>query len=99
MTDPRGPDWRKALSGHTCGWPDCEEFIAGRLWGCREHWLQVPLELRDEWMAAGAGRAWNDPRTMNELPAAIAVDTKINMWLLGITDQDIHETRFPPDAG
>lgn len=55
--DRRGPAWRVAQSGHTCGWPGCEKFVAGRLWGCREHWLLVPVELRDAWMAAGAGSA------------------------------------------
>jgi hypothetical protein len=78
----RGPDWRQAGSGHTCGWPGCEEFIAGRLWGCRDHWMQVPMELRDEYMLAGAGRSWNDLTPLHAVPAVIAVDLKINMWLL-----------------
>jgi hypothetical protein len=79
--DRRGPEWRVPTSGHTCGWPGCEEFIAGRLWGCREHWLKVPMHLRDEYMEAGAGRAWNDPNPHHLMPAVVLVETKILIWV------------------
>lgn len=82
MPDARGPEWRVPASGRTCGWPGCDEFIAGRLWGCREHWLLVPMHLRDEWMAAGSGRSWKDNTPLEDVPAIVAVDAKINMWLL-----------------
>jgi hypothetical protein len=44
--------------------------------------MQVPMELRDEYMEAGAGRSWNDPTPLHEVPAVIAADLKINVWLL-----------------
>ena len=76
MTDPRGPSWRRTQDGHKCGWPGCENVVAGRLWGCREHWTLVPVELRDAWMAAGAGRA-GPRRPIYERPAIKFVHNEI----------------------
>jgi hypothetical protein len=39
------------------------------------------MELRDEYMEAGAGRSWNDSTPHHEIPAVVAVDLKINLWV------------------
>ncbi len=31
---------------HRCGWVGCERQIALDSWGCRQHWLALPLALR-----------------------------------------------------
>ena len=50
----RGPEWRRTQEGHRCGYPDCDQVVAGRLWGCKAHWFLVSVELRDDWMTVGA---------------------------------------------
>jgi hypothetical protein len=39
------------------------------------------MHLRDEWMAAGSGRAWKDNSPLESMPEVVAVDTKINIWV------------------
>lgn len=56
MTDPRGPNWRRAFDGHDCNYPGCKEVVSGHLWGCKAHWFQVPVELRDRFLAANRKR-------------------------------------------
>lgn len=62
--DPRGPAWRRVFSGQTCGWPGCDKFVSGRLWACREHWLQLPVEIRDRMMSCcTSGPSWSRVRS------------------------------------
>ena len=56
MSDPRGPQWRKTFDGHECNYPGCKEIVNGQLWGCKEHWFLVPVELRDRFLAANRKR-------------------------------------------
>ncbi len=35
-------------SYHTCHWPGCTLAVKPRLWGCRAHWYQLPIEIRQE---------------------------------------------------
>ena len=35
------------MSTHTCHWPGCGRAVPPRMWGGREHWFRLPLELRD----------------------------------------------------
>lgn len=79
--DPRGQAWRVPTSGHKCGWPGCEEFIAGRLWGCREHWLLIPVELRDAYMAAGSGKP-GPYSCVQDKPLVKLVDQEIKLWVI-----------------
>ena len=60
MADPRGarwarnagPKWRKVIEGHVCEYPGCGELVNNRVWGCRKHFLAIPVHLRDAYMAA-----------------------------------------------
>ncbi|MDH3376146.1 MAG: hypothetical protein OEQ39_04150 [Gammaproteobacteria bacterium] len=56
MSDPRGPLWRRPFDGHDCNYPGCKEVVNGQLWGCKEHWYLIPVELRDRWMACSRTR-------------------------------------------
>lgn len=51
MTDARGPLWREPYDAHQCNYPGCKEVIGGQLWGCRDHWFLIPVELRDKYLA------------------------------------------------
>ncbi len=31
---------------HRCPWPGCAVHVPTNLWGCKPHWLSLPLELR-----------------------------------------------------
>jgi hypothetical protein len=31
---------------HTCHWIGCEREVPPSMWGCLEHWRQLPLRLR-----------------------------------------------------
>lgn len=34
--------------GHTCHWPDCNESVPPKMWGCKKHWFKLPKSLRDK---------------------------------------------------
>lgn len=38
--------------GHQCLWRGCGRFVSARLWGCKQHWYQLPPEIRDRIFAA-----------------------------------------------
>ena len=45
---------------HTCHWPDCIRQVPPAMWGCREHWYQLPKFLRDKlWDAYKIGQEIN----------------------------------------
>lgn len=31
---------------HNCPWPGCTRRVERSLWGCKAHWLMLPLDLR-----------------------------------------------------
>lgn len=32
---------------HTCHWPGCDKRVPPAMWGCRQHWYQLPLRIRN----------------------------------------------------
>lgn len=40
------------MSAHTCHWPGCERRVPPARWGCRPHWFQLPLAMRQRIAAA-----------------------------------------------
>ena len=32
---------------HTCHWPGCDQRVPPAMWGCRRHWYQLPLRIRN----------------------------------------------------
>ena len=48
---------RKPSRGHRCHWPGCPRKVPPAVWGCREHWYKLPLELRNRiWRAFRPGQ-------------------------------------------
>jgi len=31
---------------HTCHWPECGKEVLPKMWGCKTHWMSLPLRLR-----------------------------------------------------
>ena len=52
----RGPSWRRNFDGHPCRWPGCDVDVNGHLWGCQEHWYQIPMELREKFLGCNRKR-------------------------------------------
>jgi len=46
-----GPLWRIPFDAHNCAYPGCTKPVSSQLWGCKEHWFLVPVELRDKYLA------------------------------------------------
>lgn len=80
MTDPRGPAWRKTHSGHPCNWPGCHAPVGGRLWACKEHWLKIPIEMRDRYMEAGSKWSLNKGPIQSS-PLVQLVSSEILSWV------------------
>lgn len=45
-------EMRKDPGGHHCHWPSCEKKVAPAVWGCKQHWMMLPLFLRNKIWAA-----------------------------------------------
>jgi hypothetical protein len=42
---------------HTCHWPGCKRQVPPAMWGCKEHWFKLPLNLRNRiWQAYEPGQ-------------------------------------------
>jgi hypothetical protein len=37
---------------HRCPWPECTAQVPAHLWGCKQHWFQLPKGIRDRIYAA-----------------------------------------------
>lgn len=45
---------------HECHWPTCVHQVPPAMWGCREHWFNLPKALRDRiWEAYQPGQEIN----------------------------------------
>ena len=34
------------IVSHRCSWPGCKVIVYDSMWGCREHWSQLPAMIR-----------------------------------------------------
>jgi hypothetical protein len=42
---------------HHCHWPGCKRQVAPAKWGCYEHWMKLPAEIRSKiWQAFRPGQ-------------------------------------------
>jgi hypothetical protein len=63
---------------HTCHWPGCNRQVPPALWGCREHWYQLPEILRTRvWAAYRIGQEV----TMDVSPHYIQVMKEVETWI------------------
>ena len=84
------------LPKHRCHWPGCEKVVPPKLWGCLEHWMTLPKELRDEvWAAYRHGQEEDRDISM----AYLAVARKIRNWIQDREVQDyLTRSRIPKEV-
>lgn len=69
----RGPS-----GGHACHWPGCERKVPAAVWGCREHWYSLPLDLRRKiWAAFKPGQE----ETKTPSREYVAVAREVQEWI------------------
>lgn len=64
---------------HTCHWPDCKTEVPPKLWGCKNHWFQLPERLR--------ALIWKTYRPGQEIdkrpsPEYLAAAKEVHDWIL-----------------
>ncbi len=64
---------------HYCHWPRCEKEVPPRLWGCREHWRSLPLNLR--MFILRAYRPGQEV-TKDPSPEYIEAAMRVRQWIL-----------------
>lgn len=64
---------------HFCHWPGCEKEVPPRLWGCREHWRSLPLNLR--MLILRAYRPGQEV-TKDPSPEYIEAAMRVRQWIL-----------------
>jgi hypothetical protein len=69
-------------SAHGCAWPGCPVQVPRARWGCKAHWLALPLMIRTRiWDAYTMGQE-NDPALVSDeyLDAASAAQRWIDTY-------------------
>lgn len=74
---------------HTCHWPGCDKQVPPAMWGCRIHWLALPVRLRRRiWSTYQIGQESTMTPSREYLEAAEAA----NKW---ISDNQTSRTTTP----
>lgn len=69
---------RTPARGHHCHWPGCTRKVPPALWGCRDHWYKLPLDLRTE-----VWRTFRPGQEESKTPSReyVAVAQKVQAWI------------------
>lgn len=63
---------------HTCHWPGCNKLVPPAMWGCKVHWLRLPLRLRRKiWRTYRPGQE-KDLRPSKEY---LEVADEVQIWI------------------
>lgn len=63
---------------HECHWPGCEKQVPPAMWGCRQHWYRLPLELRNRlWATYRPGQE----KTLDPSADYLAVALEVQKWI------------------
>ena len=63
---------------HHCHWPGCEKQVPPAIWGCRQHWFKLPLDLRRKiWAAFEPGQEVN----MTPSDAYMEAAREVQAWI------------------
>lgn len=65
---------------HTCHWPDCTREVPPKMWGCPQHWFQLPKPIRD-----AIWRAYRPGQEIDKRPSDryIAAAKLAQAWIAG----------------
>jgi hypothetical protein len=48
---------QRQTRAHVCHWPGCQTQVPPAMWGCRRHWMMLPLHIRNNiWSAYRPGQ-------------------------------------------
>ena len=76
---------------HGCHWPGCSRQVPPAMWGCRMHWLRLPLRLRSLiWRSYAPGQESGDASIS---PAYFEAAKQAQQW---IEEQTARPERRPP---
>jgi hypothetical protein len=69
---------RKGAGDHHCHWPGCGKAVPPAMWGCKQHWLKLPLHLRN--------KIWASYRPGQEIEKRISgsyydAATEVQSWI------------------
>lgn len=69
---------QKQTRSHTCHWPGCTAQVPPAMWGCRRHWFQLPMRLRNKiWAAYVPGQE----KTLTPSAAYLAAAEEVQQWI------------------
>lgn len=68
---------------HTCHWPGCTQQVPPAMWGCKRHWFQLPLAIRNKIWAAYRPGQEND---MHPSKAYIKAVCEAQEWIAAQAD-------------
>lgn len=72
-----------------CRWPECDESVPPRMWGCRRHWLRIPTRLRrDLWMAFRPGQEVDGKVSDEYVRASSAIDEWVAGHVAALAQED-----------
>ena len=74
----RGEAKRNNTFDHHCHWPGCNKSVPPAMWGCRQHWFRLPLQLRNKvWATYRPGQEVSkDPST-----AYMEAAREVEQWI------------------
>ena len=81
---------------HGCHWPGCRRQCKPAMWGCREHWFELPQFLRDKiWRSYRVGQE----TTRTPSREYVAVMREVEEWILEhvIGDVPLDADDWDPD--
>lgn len=67
---------------HHCHWPGCARQVPPAMWGCKQHWFQLPQRLRNRiWATYCPGQE------ITRTPSAeyVAAAREVREWILSNT--------------
>lgn len=63
---------------HVCHWPGCTKQVPPAMWGCYQHWLRLPITLRNRlWDAFRPGQE----KTFHVSREYLKVAHEIQEWI------------------
>jgi len=69
---------QRQTRNHTCHWPGCDRQVPPAMWGCKQHWYELPKDLRDRiWRTFRPGQEVNGSPSREYLEAA----REVQAWI------------------
>ncbi len=80
---------------HFCHYPGCKVEVPPRLWGCAEHWSELPLSLKTALLKSyRKGQEVNKKPSLEYLEAALAIRRFVKTNSIDIPE----DTRSEPES-